>query len=62
MGATAHLRLYEELNDRWQVSNWDAAIVEAARAAGCPILLSEDLQVGMDFAGVRVLDPFEAVE
>jgi predicted nucleic acid-binding protein len=43
---------------RWQISYWDAAIVEAARATGCPILLSEDLQHGMDFAGVRVVDPF----
>lgn len=43
---------------RWQISYWDAAVVEAARAAGCPILLSEDLQHGMDFAGVRVVDPF----
>lgn len=44
--------------DRWQVSYWDAAIVEAARASGCPTLLSEDLQHGMDFAGVRVTNPF----
>jgi predicted nucleic acid-binding protein len=44
--------------DRWQVSYWDASIVEAARAAGCSVLLSEDLQHGMDFAGVRVVDPF----
>jgi predicted nucleic acid-binding protein len=43
---------------RWQISYWDAAVVEAAREAGCPILLSEDLQDGMDFAGVRVTDPF----
>jgi predicted nucleic acid-binding protein len=43
---------------RWQISYWDAAIVEAARAAGCPTILSEDLQDGMDFGGVRVTDPF----
>jgi predicted nucleic acid-binding protein len=43
---------------RWGVSYWDAAIVEAARAAGCSLLLTEDLQHGMDFAGVRVVDPF----
>lgn len=45
---------------RWEISYWDAAIVEAARAARCNILLSEDLQDGMDFAGIRVEDPFEA--
>ena len=43
---------------RWNISFWDAAIVEAARMAGCNILLSEDLQDGMNFAGVRVQDPF----
>lgn len=45
---------------RWQISYWDAAIVEAARAAGCHTLLSEDLQHDMDFAGVRVENPFES--
>jgi predicted nucleic acid-binding protein len=43
---------------RWNVSFWDAAIVEAARAAGCGVVLTEDLQDGMDFAGVRALNPF----
>ena len=43
---------------RWQLSYWDAAIVEAARLGGCPTVLTEDLQAGMDFAGVRVQDPF----
>lgn len=43
---------------RWQISYWDAAIVEAARAMRCATLLSEDLQHGMDFAGVRVENPF----
>ena len=43
---------------RWGISYWDAAIVEAARAARCTTLLSEDLQDGMDFGGVRVENPF----
>jgi len=43
---------------RWGISYWDAAIVEAARLGGCSTVLSEDLQSGMDFAGVRVEDPF----
>lgn len=43
---------------RWQLSYWDAAIVEAARTGGCPTLLSEDLQSGMNFAGVTVKNPF----
>ncbi len=43
---------------RWQISYWDAAIVEAARSAECQTLLSEDLQHGQDFAGVKVVNPF----
>jgi predicted nucleic acid-binding protein len=43
---------------RWQVSYWDAAIVEAAREAGCATILSEDFQHGMDFGGVSITDPF----
>ena len=43
---------------RWRISYWDAAIVEAARIGGCPTLLSEDLQAGMNFAGVTVENPF----
>lgn len=43
---------------RFQISYWDAAIVEAARALGCEIVLSEDLQDGQDFAGVRAQNPF----
>ena len=43
---------------RWRISYWDAAIVEAAREAACGTLLTEDLQDGTDFAGVRVENPF----
>jgi len=43
---------------RWQISYWDAAIVEAARALGCDTIYSEDLQHEHDFAGVRVVNPF----
>lgn len=44
--------------ERWQLSYWDAAIIEAARAGNCEVVLSEDLQHGQDFAGVRVVNPF----
>ena len=32
---------------------------EAARAAGCLVVLSEDLRDGMHFAGVRVINSFQ---
>jgi len=46
---------------RWKISYWDAAVVEAAREAGCSAILTEDLQDGMDFDGLRVNDPFGEV-
>ncbi len=47
---------------RWRISYWDAAVVEAARVLGCPEVLSEDLQDGMDFGGVKVTNPFRRPE
>jgi predicted nucleic acid-binding protein len=44
--------------DRFGVSYWDAAILEAARTLGCAAVLSEDLQHGGDYDGVVVEDPF----
>ncbi|MBV9094056.1 MAG: PIN domain-containing protein [Streptosporangiaceae bacterium] len=43
---------------RFMVSYWDAAVIEASRALGCEVLLSEDLGDGQDYAGVRVENPF----
>jgi predicted nucleic acid-binding protein len=43
---------------RFGISYWDAAIIEAARALGCELVLSEDLSDGQDYAGVRVENPF----
>jgi predicted nucleic acid-binding protein len=40
------------------LSFWDALIVEAARRAGATRLVTEDLQDGRDFTGVRVENPF----
>jgi predicted nucleic acid-binding protein len=45
---------------RLGISYWDAAIIEAARALGCEIVLSEDLSDGQDYAGVRVENPFSS--
>ncbi|MGH2852786.1 MAG: PIN domain-containing protein [Solirubrobacteraceae bacterium] len=43
---------------RFGISYWDAAILEAARTLGCEVVLSEDLGDGQDYAGVRVENPF----
>lgn len=44
--------------ERFRISYWDAAIIEAARSLGCEVVLSEDLGDGQDYAGVRVENPF----
>jgi predicted nucleic acid-binding protein len=53
--------LHAALNtkQRFGISYWDAAILEAARALGCDVVLSEDLSDGQDYAGVRVQNPFD---
>jgi predicted nucleic acid-binding protein len=43
---------------RFGLSYWDAAILEAARAIDCDVVLSEDLIDGRDYGGVRVENPF----
>jgi predicted nucleic acid-binding protein len=43
---------------RFQISYWDAAIIEAADALGCRVVLSEDLYNGQEYDGVRIEDPF----
>ena len=45
--------------ERFRISYWDAAIIEAARSMGCEVVLSEDLSE-QDYAGVRVENPFTA--
>lgn len=48
-----------KIQDRYQLSFWDAMIVAAAKIASCQYLLTEDLQAGQDLDGVRVVNPFE---
>jgi predicted nucleic acid-binding protein len=47
-----------ETSHRFRISYWDAAIIEAARALGCDVVLSEDLSDGQEFDGVVVRNPF----
>lgn len=49
------------LEERAQLSFWDALIVEAARRAGAMRLVSEDLQDGRRIAGIAIENPFGAV-
>jgi predicted nucleic acid-binding protein len=47
-----------EVKATHRLSYWDAAIVAAAQALGCQVLLSEDMVHGRELDGVRILDPF----
>jgi predicted nucleic acid-binding protein len=40
------------------LSIWDAVILSASAAAGCRLLLSEDLHSGFTWSGVTVANPF----
>lgn len=47
-----------EIQARYKVSYWDAAIVAAAREIGCHTIYTEDLNHGQEYEGVKVLNPF----
>ena len=56
--------LFEEvirIQQRFQLSYWDAAIVAAAKRLNCGTLYSEDLSEGQSYDGVRVVNPFRAI-
>jgi predicted nucleic acid-binding protein len=44
---------------RYQLSYWDSAILAAARQIGCTEVLSEDMNDGQDYGGVKVVNPFK---
>ncbi len=46
------------LRERFRINYWDAAILAAARIAGCRTVYTEDLNPGQDYGGVRVVNPF----
>ncbi|HEX9693257.1 MAG TPA: PIN domain-containing protein [Gemmatimonadales bacterium] len=46
------------LQERYDLSWWDALIVAAASRAGCRLLLTEDFQEGQELGGVRITNPF----
>ena len=43
---------------RYGISYRDAAIIEAARRLRCDVVLSEDLDTGTHYGGIRVENPF----
>jgi predicted nucleic acid-binding protein len=49
-----------KIQDRYQLSFWDALIVAAAKVSLCGFLLTEDLQAGQNIEGVVVVNPFRS--
>ena len=47
-----------EIKAVYRFSNWDAAIIAAARALGCRELLSEDMSHRREIEGVTITNPF----
>jgi predicted nucleic acid-binding protein len=46
------------IQDRFQISLWDALVVSAAQLSDCRYLLTEDLQENQKFGSLRVANPF----
>lgn len=46
-----------EIEARYQISFWDALILQAAEYMGCAVLYSEDLAAGRRYGAVRVINP-----
>jgi len=46
-----------EIEERYQISFWDALIVQAAESAGAETLYTEDLSDGQSYGTVRVVNP-----
>ena len=44
---------------QWQLSIWDAMVVEAALRSGAATLYTEDLNAGQRFGGLTLVNPFQ---
>ena len=49
-----------QLAEKHRIQFWDSVLCEVARSGGAEVLLTEDLQDGRDFDGLRVANPFYA--
>lgn len=58
--STSVLLAAADLTADHNLTIWDAIMLSSAAAAGCRLLLSEDLQDGFTWHGVTVTNPFAA--
>jgi len=50
------------IEERYQVSFWDALVLHAAEASGAAVLFSEDLSDGQMYGTVRVVNPLASAQ
>jgi predicted nucleic acid-binding protein len=51
-----------DLEGRYQISFWDALVIQAAQASGAEVLYSEDLSDGQKYGAVRVTNPLREIK
>ena len=47
-----------ELKVLYKINYWDACIIAAAEISKCNVLLSEDLNPGQFYSGIKTINPF----
>ncbi|MDF1568059.1 MAG: PIN domain-containing protein [Spirochaetaceae bacterium] len=52
------LRVARHVQNRYGLGWWDSAVVAAASHEGCSTILTEDLNAGQDYLGVKAVNPF----
>lgn len=50
------------LQERYQISFWDALILGAAQSSGADVLYSEDFSDGQSYGSVRAVNPLAAAD
>ena len=56
------VRRAAEIAQAFKINYWDGQILAAAERAGVDRVLSEDLNAGQSYAGIRVENPFAELE
>jgi len=51
-----------DFQQNYQLSFWDAMVVQSAAYMGCRQLLSEDLHHGQSYGDVHVINPFKGID
>jgi predicted nucleic acid-binding protein len=58
MSAADRVFFDTNVQEKWQISFWDALILAAAERSRCVTVWSEDLSSGQTYGAVRVMNPF----